>query len=137
MARLARDGAKLPEVVRLAQRLQTWNDAGKTIRTIEGFIRSRFRYRSEEIETLRTVEKMLETLRHTGKIYGDCDDICILIASLLLACGLKPRFVAIQTDVSTDDYLHVFVTILGQIIDVTVMPKTTLIAYGEPMEMAI
>lgn len=81
---------------------------------------------------------MLETLQETGQIFGDCDDVCIFIAALFLASGFRPRFVAIRTDQTADDFLHVIVAVMNRVFDVTVHPsKTTLISYGEPMEMLI
>lgn len=137
MARLARDGSKVPKLVKLAQSLTRWNNRDATIGAIEGYVRSRFRYTGEDVETLRTVEKMLEDLDRTGRLFGDCDDICIFLASLFLASGLHPRFVAIRTDPAMPDYLHVFLTVAEYRVDVTVSPHTVLNFYGQPMEWAV
>lgn len=66
-------------------------DSSCEIQTIHAFVRDQIRYLQDisDVETITTPEKTLEL----G--YGDCDDKCILIASMLESIGYKTRFVAI------------------------------------------
>lgn len=71
--------------------------------TLHAFVRDNVRYQQDiaDVETLRTPELTLEM----GA--GDCDDMCILLASLLQAVGHPVRFVAVSF-APDQEYSHVF-----------------------------
>lgn len=62
-------------------------------RRLQEFVRRHIRYVPDvaEVETLQTPDVTLEQRA------GDCDDQCILLASLLRSIGVSVRFVAIDT----------------------------------------
>lgn len=74
------------------------------IRKLHEFVRDRIRYVADiaDVETLATPQQTLK-LRA-----GDCDDKCILLASLLQAVGHPARFVAVAFSAGAP-LSHVFV----------------------------
>lgn len=71
------------------------------VESLQEFVKREVRYIGDvhEVETLQTPDVTLE------QGVGDCDDQCILLASLLKSIGVPVRFVAIDT--SGDGYSHV------------------------------
>ena len=61
---------------------------------VERWIRRRLRYTRDgfNVETLKTVPRMLAELQSTGVIMGDCDDASTLAAAMLLAVGHQVGF---------------------------------------------
>lgn len=109
MARLVRDGKKLPIVRHIANMLTsdlTQKDWLAEIKTLHAFVRDRIRYVRDVngVETLHTPDKILEYKQ------GDCDDKSVLLASMLEAIGHKTRLVAIGF--SPNRYSHVFPEVL-------------------------
>jgi hypothetical protein len=74
------------------------------------YVRDSIAYRLDPINTER-LQDAQQTL-NTGA--GDCDDKCILLASLLAALGHVPRFVAQSSDGLEFDHVYVQVLIGGQ-----------------------
>lgn len=95
---------------------------------IEIFLRSKFHYVDEKIETLLTPDYMLQGLEITGVLRGDCDDISILHAALLTCMEIKTRFVAIRSVQDNPNYDHVFIEAWNGkdwiLYDITVPPGT-------------
>jgi transglutaminase-like putative cysteine protease len=75
--------------------------------SIDGFLRSVFRYRSENDEIVRTPDFMLNDLETLGYLEGDCDDIATLSASMLKTAGYPARLTAIKST-GPEEYDHVF-----------------------------
>lgn len=72
------------------------------------FVQDNIRYTRDirDVETLHTAKRILE------QEYGDCDDKCILLASMLESIGHPTRFVAVGFQ--PGEYSHVFVdTVYG------------------------
>jgi transglutaminase-like putative cysteine protease len=107
------------------------------IASFDKWERRYYRFRDEQIEIIRAPVFMLEDLATFGYLEGDCDDITTFSACVCIAMGLPCRFVAIRTDPSRIDYLHVFCETLvnGEWLrlDATVSPQTNMIFYGERM----
>jgi transglutaminase-like putative cysteine protease len=74
------------------------------IRAIFNFVRDRVRY-TLDINDIELVQDPLVTLDQGA---GDCDDMCVLLASLLECVGHRCRFVALSFDGPTN-YSHVIV----------------------------
>jgi len=94
MARLARDGRKDALVIQQANELVRGlpqYDTLSEIKMLHAFVRDAIRYTNDpaNLELLRTPRAILQM----G--VGDCDDKSTLLAALLLADGLRPRFVAV------------------------------------------
>lgn len=108
-----------------------WLKADSTkdrLRYVEAFLRSRFQYVDEQIETLLVPDYMLQGMEITGAIRGDCDDISTLHAAILTAMYIKVRLVAIRSEQSNPNYDHVFIEAFNdsdwELFDITV-PKGT------------
>ncbi len=73
---------------------------------LQEFVRRHIRYVPDvaEVETLQTPDVTLE------QRVGDCDDQCILLASLLRSIGVSVRFVAIDT--TGDGFSHVLCEVM-------------------------
>lgn len=94
MRGLVREGKKaLPVRVTAARLTQSCGqkDYGCEVQKLHAFVRDNIRYLQDitNVETLHSAEKVLEF----GA--GDCDDKCILLASLLESIGHPTKFVAI------------------------------------------
>lgn len=101
MARLAREGATDPRIRELSS---------YPVGTLDGWVRRRFVYRPELEEIIRAVPFQLEDLQRLGYLEGDCDDVSTFLAAALLPRPV--RFVAIRTDPTNPEFLHVFVETL-------------------------
>lgn len=82
---------------------------GTPIKSTDDFLRSKFIYTEEKIETLVAPEYSIQGLEQNGVIRGDCDDISILHAALLTCMDIKVRFVAIRSTKEDANYDHVFI----------------------------
>ncbi|MCI0618949.1 transglutaminase domain-containing protein [bacterium] len=87
---------------------QNVNDK-RTLRNVDDYLRQRFIYLDEAIETLQTPEYMLGGLEMTGKLTGDCDDISTLHAAFLTCLRFSVRFVAIRSNFTDPNFDHVFI----------------------------
>lgn len=85
--------------------------APDVVAQVDRFLRSKFTYIPEQIETLVVPEYMLLALENNGAISGDCDDITTLQGAIYKCLGIPIRFVAIRSHVDNPDYDHVFAEI--------------------------
>jgi len=85
------------------------NNNAQLLENADEFLRSRFVYADESIETLQHPEYMLNGLEMSGRLVGDCDDISTLHAALLTCMGIKARFVAIRSTFNDPNYDHVYI----------------------------
>jgi transglutaminase-like putative cysteine protease len=84
---------------------------GELLTNVDRFLRERFIYSSETIETLQYPDYMLSGLEVSGRLVGDCDDISTLHAALLVALGFKVRFVAIRSLRENVNFDHVYLEV--------------------------
>jgi transglutaminase-like putative cysteine protease len=75
---------------------------------VDEYLRQRFIYTDENIETLVSPEYMLIGLEMNNRLYGDCDDITMLNAALLTCLDIKTRLVAIRSTFNDPNFDHVF-----------------------------
>jgi transglutaminase-like putative cysteine protease len=110
------------------------SDLRKTMNSVDDFIRSKFIYMPEQIETLVTPDYMLSGLEVNNHLTGDCDDISMFHATLLTCMGIKVRFVAIRSMQENPDYDHVFIEAHDgnewRVFDATVPPDTRMEMFG-------
>jgi transglutaminase-like putative cysteine protease len=78
---------------------------------VDQFLRSKFIYVDEKIETLQYPDYMLSGLEMSGVLAGDCDDISTLHAALLTALGFPVRFVAIRSVKEDPNFDHVYIEV--------------------------
>lgn len=86
---------------------------GNPLQTVDNFIRDKFIYAGEQIETLVTPEYMLSGLEVNHHLTGDCDDISMFHATLLTCMGYAVRFVAIRSIQSNPNFDHVYIEVLN------------------------
>jgi len=114
--------------------MKTPTNNERLLTAVDEFLRSRFIYAGEAIETLQTPDYMLEGYRNSGRFVGDCDDISTLHAALLVALGFKVRFVAIRSikEQTSFDHVYIEVNLNGDWImyDVTIPLNTTVEYFG-------
>lgn len=101
---------------------------------VDDFIRSKFIYVKEQIETLVTPEYMLSGLEVNNHLVGDCDDISMFHATLLTCMGIPVRFVAIRSMQDDINFDHVFIEAFDgnewRVFDATVPPNTRMEMFG-------
>jgi transglutaminase-like putative cysteine protease len=83
----------------------------RLLESIDRFLRERFIYQPEVIETLQYPDYMLNGLENSGVLVGDCDDISTLHAALLVALDFKVRFVAIRSTPNDPNFDHVYLEV--------------------------
>ena len=94
MSQLVKNGKKSPLIIELARRIvrgippKQWS---KEIAAIQQWVKNNIRY-TKDIRGVETIQTPEQTLRLRT---GDCDDMSILVASLLETIGHPTRFKAI------------------------------------------
>lgn len=68
-----------------------------------------FRFDPEEIELVRQPAALAQDILERRPTFGDCDDMALLLAALLLSQGIPVAFVTISTSPHNRDFRHVFV----------------------------
>lgn len=68
-----------------------------------------FRLDPADVEFFRTPAALARDLRRGRPVFGDCDDMAVLLASLLLTQGVEVAFVTIATSPHIPAFRHVFV----------------------------
>lgn len=144
MAVLARDGAADPAVRRVAEEIagRTFFNGGglaETVTDLDRWIRLRYRFLEDgDLEVIQTPQLMLEEIYQLGFFQGDCDDVTTFGAAILKALGYVVRLVAIRTNPSNPEFLHVFLeanTPYGwRRLDPTVQPGLIHVSYGSMVE---
>lgn len=115
---------------KLFLRSRRWTPT-EQVNVVDSFLRSKFIYTEEKIETLVSPDYMLQGLERTGVLRGDCDDISMLNAAILTCMDIKVRFVAIRSEQSNPNYDHVFIEAFNNIIWVD---KDLTVPLGTPLE---
>lgn len=115
MRRAVQDSVLDPAVVETAARIVSeagGGDAGLSALWV--WIRARFRFQLDPVdhELLRFPAYQLERIREAGRVYGDCDDAALLVASLGYAAGYPARFVVVAYS-PFSGYEHVWAELLG------------------------
>jgi transglutaminase-like putative cysteine protease len=91
--------------------LSLWSRSGEDVRrfgsTVRSWVKGRVRFALEYPEQLHRPEWMLREILRGRRVYGDCDDMSMLTAALLLAMGIAVRFAAVKP-AGDPDYIHVF-----------------------------
>lgn len=115
MVGLARTGAHTALVRRTAEDLLRGiaeNRPELEVQALFNYVRLNVRYTQDihDLETLKTPESLITEIEVKGTGTGDCDDMSLLLASLLVTSGYKTRFVlAYSFWNDSDEANHVFV----------------------------
>lgn len=119
--------------------LKSPTDKRQLLMMVDKFLRDKFIYQSEAIETLQYPDYMLTGLETSGLLVGDCDDISTLHAAILVAMGFQVRFVAIRSTPDDPNFDHVYIEVKhGDWImyDVTI-PLGTVIDYTGRLQIQV
>lgn len=79
-------------------------------RAIGDYVKKRVRYvrDPDDIEYLQDPLDLIQQMKN-NEAQGDCDDMALLIASLLLSIGHQPSFGAVRYRNTTGPYNHIYV----------------------------
>lgn len=118
MQKVARERAGHPlvreyalKIIQVA-RVPSHNYAEEAL-AIGDFVKRRVRYTRDprDHELLQDPVMMIEKLEKEGFTSGDCDDMSLLIATLLLAIGHSPKFRAVRYSTQSGHYNHIYVVV--------------------------
>lgn len=91
--------------------LRLWQLSGEDVlrygARVRQFIKARVGFVLEFPEQLHRPEWMLGEIAAGRRVYGDCDDMSMLSAALLMVLGIPVRFAAVKP-AGDPDYMHVF-----------------------------
>ena len=82
------------------------------MKAIVEYVRDHFRYTGDPtgIEYIKTPSEMVSELKLMGYVVGDCDDVSVLLASILVSVDIPVRIITITTaDSPTFDYNHIYI----------------------------
>lgn len=79
---------------------------------IAKFVQAKVRYVRDirGVETLHDPLTMIDQIQQ-GRAQGDCDDMSLLIATLLLSIGHSPRFAIVKYQADNPTYNHIYVVV--------------------------
>ena len=92
-----------PKVIEFTRKLLTSrrnNDHKQNFEDIAKFINDSFTYVADPIHVEYVVSPtiMLKDWATNGKMNGDCDDVCLLMASMLVSVGIDTHVVAVKAN---------------------------------------
>lgn len=72
-----------------------------------------FQFDPEEVELLRLPSSVIKQIRSRHPVgqkpKGDCDDLALLLGTILLAQGIRVGYVTISTSLDNPNFRHIFV----------------------------
>lgn len=105
-----------PKVRELALKILESNGVGshnflEEARALAEFVQREVRYVRDinDVEQLHDPLYMIKLLE-SGTAQGDCDDMSLLLATLMLAVGHQPYFAIVRYKATTGPYNHIYVT---------------------------
>lgn len=114
MSQLAHQGAGDPTIQRLARLIVLKSGVPSHYYADEAlaigqFVKEKVRYSRdpEGYEQLQTPELLIREIQN-GTAQGDCDDMALLTATLLLAIGHRPFFRMVRYDAHDGGYAHIY-----------------------------
>jgi hypothetical protein len=132
MTKMAREGSKNPLVRRLATNILNHDKIPshyylEEARAIGKFVQSHVRYVKDiaGVETLHSPDMLIRMMTDVGYTAADCDDMALLIASMLLSIGIVPKFRAVRYNSPTGPYNHIYVVVYENNITDTMSPSPT------------
>lgn len=118
MKRVARERSGHPFIRALAlkilenDRVESQNHVDEAL-ALGDFVKRNVIYRRDpdEIEQVQDPIKIATDINENGRAYGDCDDMALFLATLLLSVGARPLFRAIRYDNNAEYYNHIYVVV--------------------------
>lgn len=129
---IAREQAVRPEIRVIVSRLvrpvaeKQWSNE---IRAIFEYVKAGIRYLRdpEGTEYVQTPLRHIANIERDGVSFGDCDDMSLLLATLLKSAGYKTRYVIISSPGNPGtSYNHIFVETLDPSIGVWISLDATM-----------
>lgn len=132
MRKMAREGSKNPLVRRLATNILHHDNIPshhylEEARAIGRFVQKHIRYVKDiaGVETLHSPDMLIRMMSDAGYAAADCDDMALLIASMLLSIGIVPKFRAVRYRTTSGPYNHIYVVVYENNITDTMAPSPT------------
>lgn len=132
MRKMAREGSKNPLVRRLATNILDYHKIPShhyldEARAIGAFVQQHVRYVKDiaGVETLHAPDMLIRMMSDAGYTAADCDDMALLIASMLLSIGIVPKFRAVRYRTTSGPYNHIYVVVYENNISDTMNPGPT------------
>jgi len=132
MTKMAREGSRHPLVRRLATNILNHDKIPshsyrEEARAIGQFVQKNVRYVKDiaGVETIHSPDMMIRQMADVGYFAADCDDMALLIASMLLSIGMVPRFRAVRFRTTSGGYNHIYVVVYESNITDTMNPGPT------------
>lgn len=118
MKRMAREYSRHSLVKRLCTNILHYNNIPShnyldEARAIGEFVRKHIRYVKDPVgtESLQAPDMMIRMMKDAGYAMGDCDDMSLLIAAMLMSVGIRPVFRAIKYKKETTNFNHIYVVV--------------------------
>jgi hypothetical protein len=82
-------------------------------RAIGDFVKQNIRYIKDPdgIEMLRCPMMMINEIRTKGASLGDCDDMALLVCTLLLSIGIRPQLKVVKYSEQSKSFNHIYVIV--------------------------
>jgi hypothetical protein len=118
MKKLAREFSRHDLVKRLATNIIHYNNIPShhyldEARAIGEFVKKHIRYVKDPVgtESLQAPDMMIRMMKDVGYAMGDCDDMALLTASLLMSVGIKSKFRAVRYKDEVQGFNHIYVVV--------------------------
>ena len=132
MRKMARDYSRHDLVKRLATNIIHYykipsHHYFEEARAIGQFVKEHVRYVKDPVgmESLQAPDMMIRMMEESGYAMGDCDDMSLLIASLLMSIGIHPKFRAVRYHPNCPHYNHIYVVVYENNISDSLNPGPT------------
>lgn len=116
MIELAKARRGNPMVRRLAENILDHYQVGshdyqREVIAIGDFVKQKVRYTKDPagIEYVQDPLLMIENMSKLGYVAGDCDDMSLLVATLLLSVGHEPYFKVVKYSPNSSSWNHIYV----------------------------
>jgi len=120
MKKVARDRAGHPKIRKLALNILSHNNIPdhhflEEATAIGQYVQQKVRYvrDPEHIEYLQDPLDLVDQIVK-GEAQGDCDDMALLAATLLISIGVSPKFRAIRHKTHFGPYNHIYVVVFDR-----------------------
>jgi hypothetical protein len=132
MTKMAREGSRHPLIRRLATNILNHDRIPshhylEEARAIGTFVQKNVRYVKDiaGVETIHSPDMMIRQMSDVGYFSADCDDMALLIASMLLSIGIVPKYRAVRYRAPNGAYNHIYVVVYENNIADTMSPGPT------------
>jgi hypothetical protein len=118
MKKMAREYSRHDLVKRLATNILHYKNINShhyldEARAIGEFVKKHIRYVKDPVgtESLQAPDMMIRMMKDVGYAMGDCDDMALLTAALLMSVGIRPRFRAVRYKEGQGNFNHIYVVV--------------------------